>query len=195
MPQQNLLEQLIQFFETDDWQFHQISPLPVLALRFKGRHGQWMCYAQAREEEEQIVFYSVLPINVPQSRRQKFSEFITRANYGMVIGNFEMDFEDGEIRYKTSIDVEDSELTFALIRQLVYANLIITDQYLPGIMRTIYSEEQPADILASLEEFDEQAANEDTFKLPDNLDFPDNLFDMLNSGDDDAPKTNGNHQN
>jgi hypothetical protein len=29
----------------------------------------------------------------------------------MIIGNFEMDFEDGEIRYKTSIDVEDDSLS------------------------------------------------------------------------------------
>lgn len=195
MAKHKLFDQLIQFFEADDWQFQQISQLPILAMRFKGQHGQWMCYAQVREEEEQFVFYSVLPINVPQAQRQKFAEFITRANYGMVIGNFEMDFEDGEIRYKTSVDVEGSELTTALIRQLVYANLVITDQYLPGIMRTIYSDEQPSDILASLEQVDDQPDNFASLNLPDSLDLADNLFDILNSGDDELPKTNGNLPN
>ncbi len=65
------------------------------------------------------------------------AEFITRANYGLVIGNFELDFSDGELRYKTAIDVEDDNLSFALIKQMVYANVIIMDKYLPGIMAVI----------------------------------------------------------
>jgi len=44
-------------------------------------------------------------------------KFLTRANYGMMIGNFEMDFTDGEIRYKTSIDVEGDKLSSALIKR------------------------------------------------------------------------------
>ncbi len=47
------------------------------------------------------------------------AEFITRANFGIVIGNFEIDFSDGEIRYKTSIDVEGDRPSFALIKRLV----------------------------------------------------------------------------
>ena len=85
------------------------------------------------------------------TRRHKVAEFITRVNYGMVIGNFEMDYEDGEMRYKTSIDIEGTELAASMIRQLVYANLVITDRYLPGIMRVIYSDESPVDVLDSIE--------------------------------------------
>jgi hypothetical protein len=48
------------------------------------------------------------------------AEFLTRANSGMVIGNFELDFADGEIRYKTSIDVEGDKLSYAIIKRLVY---------------------------------------------------------------------------
>jgi hypothetical protein len=35
-----------------------------------------------------------------RARRERAppAEFITRANYGLIIGNFELDFEDGEIR-------------------------------------------------------------------------------------------------
>ena len=32
-------------------------------------------------------------------KRQDIAEYLTRANYGMVMGNFEMDYSDGEIRY------------------------------------------------------------------------------------------------
>jgi hypothetical protein len=177
MSEKTILDQLTAFFEDDDWEFQKMPDATVLAMGFKGLNGRWMCYAQARETEEQIVFYSVLPVSVPEKQRQKFAEFSTRVNYGMVIGNFEMDFEDGEIRYKTSIDVEGSQLTAGMIRQLVYANLVITDQYLPGVMRVIYSNEQPIDILSTLEQID---------------DFPEELLDDLDFLDDEPPSTNGN---
>ncbi|WP_049790798.1 hypothetical protein [Trichormus azollae] len=61
--------------------------------------------------------------NALGNKKQVIAECITRANYGMIIGNFELDFNDGEIRYKTSIDAEGERLSFALIKQVVYANV------------------------------------------------------------------------
>ena len=51
----------------------------------------------------------------------------------MTLGNFELDYTDGEIRYKTSIDVTNAQLSSALIQTLVYTNLAMMDEYLPGI--------------------------------------------------------------
>ncbi len=69
----------------------------------------------------------------------------------MIIGNFELDFTDGEIRYKTSIDVEGDRLTSALIRQLVYANVTMMDEYLPGIKAVVEGELSPEDAIAKIE--------------------------------------------
>ena len=81
---------------------------------------------------------------------------MTRANYGLIIGNFEMDFSDGEVRYKTSIDVEDEDeddrLSVALIKNLVYANVLTMDRYLPGVMSIIYGDVSPAQAIAQMEE-------------------------------------------
>lgn len=71
------------------------------------------------------------------------AEFITRANSGMIIGNFELDLANGEICYKTSVDVEGSRLTFLLIKKLVYANVTMMDEYLPGIISIIDSDVEP----------------------------------------------------
>jgi hypothetical protein len=66
------------------------------------------------------------------------ADFLTRANYGLIVGNFEMDLNDGEVRYKTSIDVEGDELTPALLRNLAYTNVKTMDRYLPGLMSVMY---------------------------------------------------------
>ena len=77
--------------------------------------------------------------------------FLTRANYGLLIGNFEMDYNDGEVRYKTSIDVEGDRLSKALVKRLVYDNLAVMDRYLPGVLSVIYGGASPTEAIAQVE--------------------------------------------
>ena len=151
MTDRQIFNALVEFFEEDGWEFQSVDGASVLSMGFSGKNGKWLCYAHAREAEAQFAFYSVLSVNVPADKRHKVAEFITRINYGMMIGNFEMDYIDGEVRYKTSIDVDGTDLTSTIIQQIVYPNLIITDHYFHGIMRTIYSDDSPADILDEVE--------------------------------------------
>jgi hypothetical protein len=148
---QPIFQAIINFFTEDDWSFQKIASDPALRLVFQGDNGKWYCYAKAREEQQQFVFYSICPVNVPENKRIAIAEFINRANYGTVIGNFELDYTDGEIRYKTSIDVEGSNLTFPLIKQLVYTNVTMMDEYLPGILSVIEGDVEPKDAIAKIE--------------------------------------------
>ena len=142
---------LANFFESDHWPSNPVAGRSVISLPFQGKHGQWLCFAQAREAQQQFIFYSLCPAVVAERRRPSIAEFITRANYGLIIGNFELDYADGEIRYKTSIDVEGGELTAPLIKQVVYANVLMMDQYLPGILAVLYNDSSPLEALAQVE--------------------------------------------
>lgn len=188
MSEHQIFNMLVDFFEADDWNFQWVEGMSVLSMGFDGQNGRWTCYAQAREPEQQFVFYSVLPVNVPEEHRMRIVEFLMRANCGMIIGNFEMDFSDGEVRYKTSLDVEGGELSMPLIRQMVYANIIITDRYFPGIMQAMYSDVSPEYLIAQIEQFDEldlgQADNQDESD-DDFFDDEDDPFAYLDEYDDD----------
>jgi hypothetical protein len=146
-----IFEEMVNFFKEDDWPFYEVEGKSILQMAFQGENGKWTCYAKARVEQEQFVFYSICPVNAPENKRQAVAEFLTRANSGMIIGNFELDFADGEIRYKTSIDVDGDTLSSALIKRLVYANVTMMDEYLPGIMSVIYGEVEPKDAIAQIE--------------------------------------------
>ncbi len=69
----------------------------VLSMEYEGENGRWPCYAQAHADQDRYVFYSVIPVTAPEGRRIAVAELLTRANYGMLIGNFELDLDDGEI--------------------------------------------------------------------------------------------------
>ena len=146
-----IFEEIVNFFTQEDWQFTKVQGELSLRVACQGSNGQWHCYAQAREEQQQFVFYSLCPIKVPKKKRRQLGEFICRANYGAIIGNFELDFDDGEIRYKTSIDVEGDGLSFSLIKQMVYANVTMIDKYLPGIEAVIEGQVSPQEAIKQIE--------------------------------------------
>lgn len=138
------------FFEEESWPFTEVDAT-TLRLGFQGENGQWACYAQALEDFDQFAFFSMYPAAIDEEQRVAVALFLTRANYRMTIGNFEMNVDTGEIRFKTSIDVEDDRISSALIRSLVYANVFAMDRYLPGIAHVAAGTASPAEAIAEIE--------------------------------------------
>ncbi len=150
-PNRPLFDVMLEFFDQDGWVFKEIEHRRVAALGIEGKNGRFDCYVIAREEDKQLSVYSVFPVKVPEAKRYSISTFITLINYGIIIGNFEMNFYDGEIRYKTSIDVEGDNLTPTLMKHLVYSNVTTMDKYLPGIMSVIYGNVSPEEAISRIE--------------------------------------------
>lgn len=146
-----IFSRLIDFMEEEEWKYEILEGENVLRFHFKGTSGRLLCYADVDEEKDWLIFYSYLPVNAPPEKLNEMAEFIARANRGMRIGNFELDFEDGEIRYKTSIDIEGGELTNKMIDNLLRANLSTMNRYFPGMMELIYSEKSPKELVQKIE--------------------------------------------
>ena len=147
-----LLTDLKIFFQEDGWGVSEIDAFPALSLPFRARNAEWLCYAQAREEQNIFLFYSVCPIRVPEVRRATMAEFVVRANFGLLVGNFEMDFKDGELRCKTAVAMDNIHLTSELIRPIVYINVLTMEHYLAGIMTVIQGNGSPAEAIDDVEQ-------------------------------------------
>ena len=136
------------------------KPLPhdprSLAIRFQGLQGEWLSVAVVREEAQEFVFYSVAPQSVPEERRAVIAEYLMRANYGLSIGSFEMDFDDGEVRFRTGLDVENDRLSSALLKSLIYSNWVTMDRYLPGLQAVIDAQMSPSEAIEQAEKPDEE---------------------------------------
>jgi hypothetical protein len=110
---------------------------PALGFSVQGDAGEWACFVRIDEEREVIAFYSLCPLTAEPKHRAAVHEFLTRANWGLALGNFELDLDDGEIRVKTSMDLEGTKPTAAvltaLLKKLLYSNVAVMDLFLPGI--------------------------------------------------------------
>jgi hypothetical protein len=136
----SIFEEVVDFLESEGWSFVKGKDRSSLRLQHRGKNGQWKCIAIAREEEQEFIFYSICPLTASENKKLAVAELITRINYGLTVGNFELDFITGTIRYKTSINVAGDYLSYAIIGNLVKGNVAVMDKYLPEILAVIDEE-------------------------------------------------------
>jgi hypothetical protein len=146
-----LVDTLITYLEEDEWKFTRMDSDDTVVLTFNCANATYICYAQARESQRQIVFYTIYPLRAPEDKRMQAAEFTARVNYGLVLGNLELDMNDGELRYKTSADVAAGPFTIQLLRSLMQINLSTADRYYPAFAAMLYGGATPADAVASVE--------------------------------------------
>ncbi len=107
--------------------------------------------AQVLPAEYRFVFYIDFKEKVTSEARRDVAEFIARVNYGMIVGNFELDFEDGTVRFKTSIDYEGDELTEALVRNMVLAASGGTKPFGTELINVMRKSKSPVEAVADAE--------------------------------------------
>ena len=66
------------------------------------------------------------------------AEFVCRANYGLVNGNFELDMRDGEIRFKCFVDCEGITPTSEMVRNSIHCPAAMFKRYGAGIVDIIF---------------------------------------------------------
>jgi len=156
-----IFQKVVEFFKDDGWPFKQLEDEEILRLEYEGENSKWRCFAHVIEESQRFVFLSSLANFVPKLMRLEASEYLTRANFGMEVGNFEMDFSDGTVRYRTSVDVEGGELTSTMIKNMVYLNIAVMDQYLPGLKKVVKDGMEPEKAIEEVEAVDSKETGEE----------------------------------
>lgn len=144
-------ELLSSYLDDDEWFPRRIEGKYAYSMSYSGKNGDLRCYAIVRVDLEEFLFYAVAPVKVPEEVRMAVAEYLTRANYGLRIGNFELDYSDGEVRYKSSIDFEGQVLTADLIRNAIYPAVHTMDRYLPGLLRVSFGGATPHEAIEEVE--------------------------------------------
>jgi hypothetical protein len=139
------------FLLQEGWPVEEVGEGALLKSAVKMNNGEWICYAHFRPQERQTLFYSVAPLRVPPVLLAAVAEYLTRANWGLVMGNFELDYSDGEVRFKTSIQLDKALLTDDLLRPLVMGNVLAMDKYLPGLQAVVALQMTPVEAIATVE--------------------------------------------
>lgn len=133
-----MFQQIINYLKEKDWVSSPIEDKTIVILGMSGKNGKFQCVIDVREQEHKIIFFSIFSSNIPENKRVGMAELLTRLNYEKFFGNFDMDFETGQVRYKTSFFYGNSLVNDDMIDNLIMTNIITMDLSLDGLMQYIY---------------------------------------------------------
>lgn len=102
-------------------------------LGMTGENGRFLAFAKADEDRDLATFYSIAPFVVDTERRDELMRLVTRINFGLRIGCFELDLDDGELRLRTTVAFGKGQREPELLQQAMWANIATMDRWLPAL--------------------------------------------------------------
>ena len=112
-----------------------------------GENGLFPAFLDIDDEEGRLLVITICPANVPKGRRAAVVELLMRINWRLVLGSFDMDMDDGQIRFRTSIMLGQGGLNEEAITHVVLSNLTLMDHHLPDINTVAFGSTSPKSAL------------------------------------------------
>ena len=103
-------------------------------------------------DEGLLQLFAPLPAKIPPGCRPAVAEAVTRANYGMKMGKFELDYSSGELRFQIANAFTAEGLDAEIIRRLIGTAVHMVDHYFPAVMSIVYGNELPEDAIRHVEQ-------------------------------------------
>ena len=172
-----IVNYLKQYFDEQQWHYNHYRPRTSgnknidsqqshhLSLRMRNKKLDCGYLFRVQEKSNLLAVYGILPFLIPESHQSAAMLLITQINYDMLIGNLEMDINDGEIRYKNAIDVEAvgmDENTIEHLLQSVIAMTTVTYEIFSDLVNNQNPATELQDLLMTLH----QQEDARTFFLP-----------------------------
>lgn len=110
-------------------------------------------YVRVRKED--YIVHVTAPINADHTDQEvitQMAEFICRANFGIINGNFELDLTDGEIRYKCFVNYDGCSPSSEVIKDSIYVPASMYDRYASGLIGVLFGQLTAQEAIAKCED-------------------------------------------
>lgn len=130
---------VLEYLQQEDWNYEE-SDEKVIHTGIKGENCNYHLFFICEEKKNQMVLIGFQETAIPEQCRSKAAELLTRANLGLMVGSFIMDFDNGDYRFRIGINLEDGKLSSAMIRNYIAITYKMLDDMYPCIKKLNYSE-------------------------------------------------------
>ncbi len=138
------------WLKEDDWKFSFNQDDGVftfgLNLKCKLKH----CSYTIHIKEKGFTVYAKIDIGAGD-QLATVGEYLHRANYGLIHGNFELDPRDGEIRYKCYVPCGTRAPETDVVKDSVYIPAVMIEKYGDPLAAVIFGMQTPEEAIQAAE--------------------------------------------
>ena len=106
-----------------------------MSFKIDGKLSSIKLYIIATDTEIQSV--GMCGIKADEDVHQTVVEYITRANYGLKIGKFEFDYDDGDVRYHSTLSCKDAVPSHQDVERVVDCPFMMFNRYGNGLVKAL----------------------------------------------------------
>jgi len=137
---------LIDYIESKNFNHTPYPEEKRVTLSLSGKNANFRFTARITNEDHYLQVTANYPFSVREEKlRSSTAELITRANYCMPLGKFEMDMADGEVRFHLTHVIGELGLTSEMIEKHFMTAYFTMDRYFPAFMQHIHAGYTPED--------------------------------------------------
>ena len=133
----DLLQHLQDFYAKAEWPMVQVPDQPILTSSYQGTHGQWAFVVVPHEDLGVVTMFCRAPLDSSPDRYDDLTVFLERVNFGLTIGAWVLDREDGEIRFRIGMDASGGDLSNHLLRRFTMLCVTAMDSMVPTLQALI----------------------------------------------------------
>ena len=101
--------------------------------------------------DEDFSTLAQIPLSADENHRLAVAEFLTRVNFNMRNGNFELNMDDGEIRFKTYVHAGRGELDMSTIRLSTMLPFLMFDRIGDALLDVMFDLKSPREAYESMD--------------------------------------------
>lgn len=123
-------------------------------LRFEiaWERGTHQFFISTHEDLGLVTCVVTLGPRVADARRVAVAEAVTRINPKLATGHFELDFDDGEVSYRQTIDLDGALLTGRMVQCMVQGALWSCERYTGALLAVAFGGDEPVLAVAAVED-------------------------------------------
>jgi hypothetical protein len=103
------------------------------------------------DENQGILRLFAFLLFAPEARRCAMAETVCRINWGLRVGRFEMDTDDGEVRFYNWLPVLGATITVEQLRFFIFASWSVLEEYTSALAEVAIADAEPAVAIAKAE--------------------------------------------
>jgi hypothetical protein len=96
-----------------------------------------------RISERGFVAYGLPEMKADDASARQLAEYFTYCNFGLPYGNFELDFSDGEINFKSSLLCGDTIPPMGVVESIVDMPIRMWERYGNGMLAVLFGGASP----------------------------------------------------
>lgn len=144
-------EAVVDYLEEKKWPY--IDKENIFKVDVEGDDCVWQSFINVEEDIESVVYYGVFPNRVPEEKFDMIEAVIGSLNLGFKFGNFELNKQGGELRYKTYQMFPEGDYDKKMfLENLFLSNIYAMDQTIGVLQKSIFTDMNIEELIVALDQ-------------------------------------------